>query len=304
MVTQTRIIDDADFNRIRTKLAAIMGAGAGSFGYGQSVVSSTVAEGQVITKEQWDQLRFDILNARIHQDGITPTLAEVVRGQPIRYAESSPAKQYDTQADTASTNRFQVGSGQFVIESAGSQTRLNPWLTKVTSIVTVSFPTADSARWFFNSGGKIRFSSSRVGGSGSPQNSSWSSLLSNIGSVSFGANTPGANFYLLTSQYQTFFSGTQSSPAQYAANAYVIRARSDVVNNSNGGARIVTFEVSWEDNYFFSYRGGGALVPDNVDGVLTLTVDELRASGTLLPIGTGAFSIIRPSYTITSISGS
>lgn len=304
MVTQTRIIDDADFNRIRTKLAAIMGAGAGSFGYGQSVVSSTVVEGQVITKEQWDQLRFDILNARIHQDGITPTLAEVVRGQPIRYAESSPAKQYDTQADTASTNRFQVGSGQFVIESAGSQTRLNPWLTKVTSIVTVSFPTADSARWFFNSGGKIRFSSSRVGGSGSPQNSSWSSLLSNIGSVSFGANTPGANFYLLTSQYQTFFSGTQSSPAQYAANAYVIRARSDVVNNSNGGARIVTFEVSWEDNYFFSYRGGGALVPDNVDGVLTLTVDELRASGTLLPIGTGAFSIIRPSYTITSISGS
>lgn len=304
MVTQTRIIDDADFNRIRTKLAAIMGTGASSFGYGQSVISSTVVEGQVITKEQWDQLRFDILNARIHQDGITPALAEAIRGQPIRYAESSPAKQYDTQADTASTNRFEVGSGQFVIESAGSETTLNPWKTKVTAIVAVSFPTADSARWFFNSGGKIRFSSSRVGGSSSPQNSSWSSLLSNIGSVSFGANTPGANFYLLTSQYQTFFSGTQSAPYQYAANAYLIRARSDVVNNSNGGARIVTFEVSWEDNYFYSYRGGSALVPDNVDGILTLTVDELRAVGTLLPIGTGAFSVIRPSYTITSISGS
>jgi len=304
MVTQVRIVDDADYNRIRTKLANIMGSGAGTFGYGQTVVSSTVVEGQTITKEQWDKLRFDILNARIHQDGITPTVVEAVRGQPIRYAESSPAKQYDTQADTSSTNRFQIGSGQFVIESADSQSRLTGWKTKVTSIVTVSFPTADSARWFFNSGGKIRFSSSRVGGSSSPQNSAWSSLLANIGTVSFGAGTPGVNFYLLSSTYQTFFSGTQSAPYQYAANAYVIRVRSDVGNNSNGGARVLTFEVSWEDNYFYSYRGGSALVPDNVDGILTLTVDELRASGTLLPIGTGAFTVTRPSYSITAISGS
>jgi hypothetical protein len=37
---------------------------------------------------------------------------------------------------------------------------------------------------------------------------------------------------------------------------------------------------------------------------LTLTVDELRASGTLQPLGTGPFVITRPGYSISGISGS
>lgn len=298
-----RIVDDADYNAIRAKLVTILSNGSGTYGYGQPVVSSPVVEGQTISKEQWDQLRYDILNARIHQDGVTPTVVEAVRGQPIRYAESSPGKQYDTQANTATTNRFNIGPGQFVIDSVNNTTLLTGWKNKVVSTVYVYFPTSDSARWFFNSGGKIRFTSSRIGGSSSPQNSAWSSLLANIGTVSFGGATSGVNFYNLTSTFKTFFSGTQSNPYQYAANAYVIRVKSDVSNNSTGGAKTLTFEVAWEDNYYYT-KFGVSSIPDNVDGILSLTVDELRASGTLLPLGTGAFTIARPSYQITSITGS
>jgi hypothetical protein len=158
----------------------------------------------------------------------------------------------------------------------------------------VTFATADQARYFFNSGSKIRSTSSRTGGTASPQNSSWSNILDTAGTVAFGGNTAVLNFYNLTNSYQTFFNLTSSAP--YSANQYRIEVVSNVADNSVGGATVLTFRVTYTDTYSNS--------PDNVDGTLTLTVDELRASGTLQPLGTGPFVITRPGYSISGISGS
>jgi hypothetical protein len=167
--------------------------------------------------------------------------------------------------------------------------------------VTVTFATADQARHFFNSGSKVRCSSSRTGGTASPQNSSWSNILDSAGTVAFGGNTAVLNFYNLTNSYQTFF--TLSSSAPYTSNQYRIEVVSNVADNSIGGATTLTFRVTYTDTY--TYGGGGSpSFPDNVDGTLTLTVDELRASGTLQPLGTGPFVITRPGYSISGISGS
>jgi hypothetical protein len=112
--------------------------------------------------------------------------------------------------------------------------------------------------------------------------------------VAFGGNTAVLNFYNLTNSYQTFFNLTSSAP--YSANQYRIEVVSNVADNSVGGATVLTFRVTYTDTYSNS--------PDNVDGTLTLTVDELRASGTLQPLGTGPFVITRPGYSISGISGS
>jgi hypothetical protein len=295
------IIEAVDYNTIRTKIIGIMGTGAGQSGYGQTLLSSPVAFGNTVTKAQWDNLRFDIFNAKLHQDGVSPTIVTATSGQPVRFGAGHPNNQYNTQADTAIANKFNIGTGQFVIESATSATRTTAWNSSLTATVTVTFSTADQARYFFNSGSKIRCTSSRTGGTASPQNSSWSNILDSAGTVAFGGNTSGLNFYNLTNSYQTFFNLTTSAP--YTANQYRIEVVSNVADNSIGGATVVTIRVTYSDSY--TYTGGGSSsFPDNVNGTLTLTVDELRASGTLQPLGTGPFVITRPGYSISGISGS
>jgi hypothetical protein len=165
----------------------------------------------------------------------------------------------------------------------------------------VTFATADQARHFFNSGSKIRCASSRTGGTASPQNSSWSNIMDAAGTVAFGGNTSGLNFYNLTNSYQTFFNLTTSAP--YTGNQYRIEVVSNVADNSIGGATVLTFRVTYTDTYTYTGSGSSSF-PDTVDGTLTLTVDELRASGTLQPLGTGPFVITRPAYSISGISGS
>jgi hypothetical protein len=288
------IIEAVDYNTIRTKIIGIMGTGSGQSGYGQTLLSSSIAFGNTVTKAQWDNLRFDIFNARLHQDGLSPTIVTATSGQPVRYGAGHPNNQYNTQADTAIANKFNIGTGQFVIESATSATRTTAWNSSLTATVTVTFSTADQARHFFNSGSKIRCASSRTGGTASPQNSSWSNILDTAGTVAFGGNTSVLNFYNLTNSYQTFFNLSSSAP--YTANQYRIEVVSNIADNTIGGATTLTFRVTYTDSYSSS--------PDTVDGTLILTVDELRASGTLQPLGTGPFVITRPGYSISGISGS
>lgn len=288
-------IEDLDYNTIAAKIANIMGSGAGQSGYGQTVISSPVAEGTRIEKAHWDALRFDILNARLHQDGLLPAVIEAVRGQVIRFGAGHPNSQYNAQSDLAIANKFNVGTGQYVIDSAVTTSRVTPWSVAVSSTVTATFGSSDYARWFFNSGGRIRFTSTRTGGTSSVQNNAWSTLLNTAGTVEFDA----VNFYNSTTTPAVLFFDQPSFP--YSANRYTITHACNVANNINGGATTLSFTINWED----VYEDRGPLPPpDRVDGTLTLIVDELRASGILLPAGTPPFVIARPTYTITPISGS
>lgn len=295
------IIEAVDYNSIRSKIVNVMGAGSGQTGYGQVVLSTTVAQGNIVTKEQWDALRYDLLNARIHQDGLVPLIVTPETGQPIRYGAGHPNNQYNTQADLTIVNKWNLGAGQFVIDAGTTTTRTTSWISEVTTTCTVTFNTADQARWFFNSGGKIRVTSSRTGGTTSPQNSAWSSLLTSAGTQALGGNNVGVNFYNLTNAYQNFYLASSSSP--YSNNQYRIDVLSNISNNSVGGATILTFRIRFTDSYTYSGSGSSSF-PDTVDGTLSVVVDEIRASGTLQPLGTGPFVLTRPVYSITSITGS
>jgi hypothetical protein len=305
-------IQDSDYNAIRKKIIAVMGNGGtnpftdqddAKFGYGQVLASSDVTLGQEITKDQWDALRFDILNSRIHQDGATPSIVTAVRGQPIRFGVAHPNTAYNAQSDIAITNKFNLGAGQFVIDSGTSQTRSTPWINNLSATATVTFGSVDYARWFFNSGGKVRINSVRIGGTAKAQNSSWSNLLNSVGVVELGAITSPVGFYSLTNVNQILRTQTSTSP--YSSNSFTIRVRSNVANNSNGGATQIIFTLSWVDGYTDPPGGNPGQFPpeDGVDGNLSFVVEEQRASGILQPSGTGAFIINRPSYSSTAIVG-
>lgn len=296
----TTVINRNDYNNIRSQIDQILGTGAGSYGYGQALVSTALPAAPTpitVQDEQWDALYYDLVNILLHQNGTTPILPNVDGGDVIRLGASFPLSAYQTALTSAATNRFELALGQSVVSAKGLSTYGSAWVTQAQSNVTVVFSSADNARYFFNSGGKIRFSSSRVGGSSSSQNSSWTSLLDSVGTVSFGGNTPIINFYALTSSFQTSYS--KNSSGAYGANSFRIETRCDVADNSSGGATTVYFRITWADSYV-DYQ---PFPPnDQVDGTLSLTVEEQKASGSMQP--TGTFSILGPTYTVSPITAS
>lgn len=332
-------ISAADYNAIRNKIIAVMGTGTTNpttgltdytYGYGQQLMSSAVSEGQTITKAQFENLKNDILNARLHQDGTTPTITTVNVGDVVRYGATHPITQYDSLTTTAITNRFNLGTGYFstvsVKDNTGTEiaapiTRSTSWSSSVSCNVTATFANVNAMRYFFNSGGRINFNSTRTGGASTSQNSIWSSTLNSAGTQGLGAinsGNQGINFYNLTTTDQIWYSITSSAP--YSANTYRIRARlgSGVVGSSTFTATSIIFTITWSDGYQDPdvLAGNPQLTNppgDVVDGSLNLTVTQTYAGSTsginLLPIVTPpavqpVWTITLPTYSNTAISGS
>jgi hypothetical protein len=300
-------ISFSDYNNIRTKIVDILGTGTGPKGYGQTVIGAAVSQGEQISKVQWDDLRNMLRSIRIHQDGGEPVLPEVTALSVIQKGITFPNNGFDDAIEAASLNRFNIGVGQSLVTAKPGTSRTGSWVSQSYCEVTVTFSTADQARYFFNSGGKIRISSTRTGGTTTPQNASWTTLLDSIGSPGFGANTPGgATFYSLTNTYQTYYQ--QGSTSSYSSNNFQLQAKSNVADNVGGTATVVYIKVIWNDAYVDpdtlnpGYPNPVTIHPpgDVVDGTLTVIVDELKAAGELVP--TGTFTITSPTYSISAIT--
>lgn len=292
-------IGAVDYVTIQNKAQLILGTGTGSRGYGQTVQSADVFTGNEITKAQWDLLRYDITNIRYHQDGVLPSIVTVNTGDVIEYGAGSPNTNYNTLMDTAILNRFRISPSTSTVTSKASASYSSTWSSSATFTLTVTFATATDARYFFNSGGKVRFTVTMTGGSGNPQNNAWINLLNSIGTRGFGADThPTYNYYTLTNSYQTYYQESMSTP--YSANNFKLEAKTDVANNSSGTATILYIKGTLSDGWVDLYPG---LPPaDSVSGTIAVNVEELKATGSLIPSGT--FTIASPTYSLSSITAS
>jgi hypothetical protein len=175
----------------------------------------------------------------------------------------------------------------------------------------VQFTSAANARHFFNSGGEIRFNSSRTGSTTRAQDLAWTTLLSTAATKAFGGNKPttgvgtlnGENFYRLTSTFQEWTSTSYTSP--YTANRWRITARCrDVANNGLGTSADIEFQAEWIDGYVDpgNYYLDVPNDEDKVTGTISLTVSTLEATGILQPVGAGAFVVESPIVTISAIT--
>ena len=300
-------ISSLDYNAIRNSVVALLGPGTGQRGYGQTIASSPVTAGNVINKSHWDLLRYDLINIKVHQDGATPPIVALQPNAVIRYGATNPNTNYETLAAQADSVRFNIGNGQSILNTRASTTYTSAWSTTASATLTVTFSTANAARYFFNSGGKVQFASSRQFGSTSRQNTAWTQLLSSVGTQSFGGATPLlANFYTLTTSYQTFYQNSQSTP--YSNNYYQLSALCNVANNSTGTATSITFRIIWKDDYvdpdtLNTKPSPPSFAPnDVVDGTLSIAITELTPSGIMVP--SGSFTVTSPSYSLSSISAS
>jgi hypothetical protein len=232
------IIPALDYNSIQSVISNVLGIGSGNSGYGQAVSSTQVSANALITVAQMVSLRNDLSKARVHQtntavaDGLASTAGNI--GSPyqtlqlITIPSVAPVtiqeairQQYSQFATGVQTNGDVIAaSGQSTPSvSVASITRVADWNGTISSTVTVTFggfnngqypvSAADHARVFFNAGGTITYNASNASwpaDTSASKSSDWASMLSGVGTVSFGAAATG-------------ISGTVNSPGTYASSS-------------------------------------------------------------------------------------
>ena len=291
-------IKASDINTIRQKITDVLGTGATTFGYGQTVYSSAITAGTIIQKSQWDAVRFDIVNAYKHQTGNDPSAITVSTADTVNDDASGAYQNYDYFADLLRNNRFDVATGEFAITSIDAKNNgAATWNTSANCTITVNFATAEDGRHFFNSGGAIRVETTLIGGT-SLQANAWTTLFGTFGPQDFvGDLIASTGYYTLTNSYQTYFSRAVSTP--YSANAYNLKAKCNVADNSAGTATQVEIQVNLADNYVDL---GSPPPGDLVDGTLTIAAEKIQTAGTLEPTN-DPFTVTGPSsITMSAIS--
>jgi hypothetical protein len=294
-----------DYNNIQNTAEFLLGAGLSDAGYGQAV-SSDIVSGQPapdkITVSQWNNLRNDLLKIRQHQTGIDegpnltiPTSDDVITNEFVN--------EYKTFATTCQIDRLTIASNQATDQNlVAPSVRTTQWNGILTQIITVTFPTGDAARHYFNAGGQIRFSASLshtlpLSDPSYSKTENWSQLLSDMGVISFGAvgttyTGTGAEtgypktdlgWYTITTTPLTIFI-KPTTPGVYAENDYNISVSKDSTSVADG--RILTITIQFRDDDsgdppIVPIPKGGAPggVDEPVKGTLTSSIVAFRPTG-------------------------
>lgn len=285
------IITAARYNNLQARVSTILGKGANDEGYGQDLRSSEVLSNALVTATDMGNLYVDMIRCRVHQVGTIPnSISNISRGDIIKDDDVAP---FDTNSFRAYENlmlnievdKFLIAETQASVEQGLQNSRSTAWNGTIfhefkATFLGYTLPNGqqvqpqDHIRHFFNSGGQIRIVSNITGGTGQ-KTIDWRSMLVNSGSVHFdytkttntGSGTGSLiGNYDLTSTYQQIFRKNSLYYA-YGNNAYIIYAR-----------RINTTEISFRVEYN-DFDTGFPNVDENVNGILTNSIQTFRASG-------------------------
>jgi hypothetical protein len=264
----------SDYNNPQSTITNVFGNGSGNRGYGQTTIfSSAYSTSTVISANDWNNLRYDAFNARAHQIGTYEAITiAAAQGSSIAATDANTFASY---ASTVDTNRLTAHVSRISTASLGTITRTSPWSTSVQAQINQTFANYDQARYFYNTGGNVQFTSSRSGGDVSAQNTSWTNLLSAAGTFVFNQS----HFYGLSGSYGTVYSTAPSSP--YASNLYIIEAQLS-------GATVI-FKITYVDAYTDPAPGNLPLPEDIVNGTLSLSLSHQYATGGAALAGGGNF---------------
>jgi len=168
---------------------AIWGTGAGNYGYGQSTTLSTVSTGGTVTATQWADLVNRISSIGSHT-GVTITS----RTAPVAGNTITILNNLATDLTNLFTSRANaVSSGSTISPATGTwwqatNTPNSAWT--ITTTHTIAFANAAAARYFFNSGGLIKWDASKTS-TGTEADDEWNDLVTNTSGTIYlsGANT-------------------------------------------------------------------------------------------------------------------
>lgn len=251
-VSTSDTITAAQFNNLQSRIAQVLGTGSGDFGYGQTVSSQQVSapsesglsDADLVTAQQLNNLRADMNNAFLHQNGTAiginiinqediigadQTASSVVldsNNNITAYVDSNSSNGFNDFVSTMSdleSNRFIIHPSQQDVQVIVSDIRNTDWNGTIISEFAVNFENSDLRRFFFNAGGQIRIAGavdlSTSTGDSLARDTGWNDIIENPGEIHFFYNsttitgsTAGVSFPSgaigndsLTNSYQTIF---------------------------------------------------------------------------------------------------
>ena len=203
---------DGTLSNGTASVGLVWGTGYGRYGYGQGTeYIAPVTIGQLIRSQEWDNLDAILQSTIEHQHGIGsyigPGGGVIAAGQLIQ-----PLSHFDSYITTAFNDAGIVYSKSDSIASTTSYTGLwgSSGARTLSFVQTITFASADQARYYFNAGGTIKLSFAHNGGT-TRRDIFWDSICAAAGVVEIG--------YLNTRKI-----GGSGSTSRYSA-----------LNSNNGG---------------------------------------------------------------------
>lgn len=147
---------DTNWSTSANTLNAIWSGGQYDGGYGQTAIPQVSTAGTV-TATQWASLINTLNSVKTHQTGTGTGISATTAGGTINYLST-----LQSSLSTAWSSRLLFNSVQGTTTTgttySPNYTYANaPTLRSDTIVRTITFASADQARWFFNAGGQINF---------------------------------------------------------------------------------------------------------------------------------------------------
>lgn len=221
---------------------------AAAYGYNQIPLLTKTS----LTNQDWLTFLGKITNLANHQgvntSSINTTGFIYESGNTISKGIVSLIPEYQLTLSTlnsmATMGRFYAAptSLESQASAAGTRVRATLWNGTITNNILMSFPDVNTAKAYFNSGGKLQFNTTIPNSPATSVNNDWNNLMTNLGTVIFGAlgttsstngslGTTSKGFYDLTTTYTTV--ATRTTAGVYATGTYTIQLRLE-----NGGRDI------------------------------------------------------------------
>lgn len=266
-------------------VAYVMGVGTGTYGYGQDLSQiNTVTASGTVTAAQWAGFLYLLNRALGHQSGTAGQVStsgnlNMTAGQTITYfANISSA------VTTINNNPLAYPDGAQGSTTTG--TNFDASLTSSTGLSsytvdrTVTFASAQHARYFFNAGGKLNLVLSTLNSTENGSENSFNRLVTALGGINFSATSNGGrtgsgaavtlNTNLTSHGYYDNAFNTPTTVVQvtdttssYTASTAQIQCFYGGTNDTTNGAKgaVVVFRTvytiadkTWDDTFSATYR--------------------------------------------------
>jgi hypothetical protein len=301
---QGSVIDAADYNGLvgsnsttASTINYVWSTGNGQFGYGQTAVDA-VTVAATVTATQWSTMLNALNRSLQHQAGAAASLG------PLNYTAGSVITHFAnvaTSVTTINTNNLNFNSTRGATTTGSNLDKVyNTEGSTMTHTITVTFASADQARYFFNAGGRLSLVASQAGDfEQNAKETNWRDLINAVGTIhldqltstrtgtgeTLTTNGSAIGYWDLTTSNQTLIRLTQDT-APYTANYIDIFARVAGAAGSNGGLGTqVIFQIDYVDG---SADGG---FNDGISGTVRNRIDIVKPEVTYLSDVWGSITV-------------
>ena len=269
------------------------GTGSTVYGWGQTHIPVAVA-GEKITAAQWNLLFNGLINVANHTNvSLNATTQAIAAGESIAIRAALIT---DIAAQAAAIAGSSTGATALTTSSALTTSNSSSnWVTNFTVEQSVSFTNANTMRWFFNAGGKVRVVTSRTGNGGTSggattKDTNWTTLFAAVGNLDIGGaattrsgsgetlttNGLANGFHDISTSYVTLIKLT-SDNSGYTSNTVEIFAK---LNAAPGSATVVTIKMvstdAADDTTFTSPNTSGVAANPNEAPRMTMALIEVH----------------------------